>query len=64
MTDPEEMRRLVENHVAVNMFPEISFEPDLTYSIEGIGGTFTVKRSRSGEFTVKDMNLFYCARFN
>uniref|UniRef100_A0A0P4VVG3 Transforming growth factor-beta-induced protein ig-h3 n=1 Tax=Scylla olivacea TaxID=85551 RepID=A0A0P4VVG3_SCYOL len=39
-------RRVVRQHVAVNMFPEISFEKNLVYTVNGMAGPFDVKRTK------------------
>jgi hypothetical protein len=43
----------VKRHVAVNMFPHMSFEPNLIYSIEAMDGrNFNVKKNAEGKLTV------------
>ncbi|XP_045105494.1 serine-rich adhesin for platelets-like [Portunus trituberculatus] len=39
-------RRVVRQHVAVNMFPEISFEKNLVYTVNGMAGPFDVKKTK------------------
>lgn len=50
--DREFVREVVMQHVAVNMFPATAFQPGLVYTVNGMGGTFDVKMTRSNALTV------------
>lgn len=51
-SDREFVREVVKQHVAVNMFPATAFQPGLVYTVNGMGGTFDVKMTRSNALTV------------
>lgn len=43
----------VKKHLAINMFPYTSFEPNLIYSIEGMDGrTVNLKKNSEGQLSV------------
>ncbi|KAF2368949.1 FAS1 domain [Trinorchestia longiramus] len=46
----------VKKHLAINMFPYTSFEPNLIYSIEGMdGSTLNIKKNSDGQLSVNDV---------
>ncbi|KAG0719010.1 Periostin [Chionoecetes opilio] len=46
-TDEAFTRQVVKQHVAVNMFPETSFEKNLVYTVNGMAEPFDVKKTQS-----------------
>ncbi|XP_018020853.1 uncharacterized protein LOC108677189 isoform X2 [Hyalella azteca] len=65
-TSQEKLRRgdasfvtsFVKRHVAVNMFPHMSFEPNLIYSIEAMDGrNFNVKKNAEGKLTANGVSV-------
>lgn len=53
-TDDQYITDLLKSHIAVNMFPETSFQKNLVYSINGMAGPFDVKKTQDGVLTVNN----------
>ena len=51
-TDNAFTRQVVRQHVAVNMFPETSFEKNLVYTVNGMAGPFDVKKTQNNVLNV------------
>ncbi|KAK7067798.1 hypothetical protein SK128_013712 [Halocaridina rubra] len=53
-TDDQYTIDFLKSHIAVNMFPETSFQKNLVYSINGMAGPFDVKKRDDGVLTVNN----------
>ncbi|XP_037795768.1 serine-rich adhesin for platelets-like [Penaeus monodon] len=55
--DDRYLMELIKSHIAINMFPATSFEKNLVYTIEGMGGPFDIKKTDQNAITVNGASV-------